>query len=384
MTKPYLTTQRTTHFITVSRLFCCFVTLLILFSMHVMADQAQGQPSKKDLRLGQRLFMGLVNFESGKFDCSSCHYIAVPEEINWNPSAYDLAMAWLEEGGTDIYKVMNNPVSARLEKDHKGMSITREEERLLQVYLTHVAEAGLGRLKPYPVRTFIFWIMGFLMALALIDLLFTRKVRYKIIHIIILIIGISIHSGYAHVEAVRIGRTKDFAPDQPIKFSHKIHAGDNKIDCRYCHFTADYSLSGGIPSNNVCLNCHNVIRNGTNSGSFEISKIHRAAKTSEPVRWVRIHKLPDHSFFSHAQHVNVARIECQKCHGAVEEMHILKQVEDLSMGWCINCHRDTKVPFLENEYYKSFDDLYEQARSGAVDSVTASRLGGIKCMKCHY
>lgn len=360
-----------------------FILLILGVALRAEGNEENGY-SKKDLRLGQRLFLGLKPFESGTFDCSSCHYTAVPEEINWNPSAYDLAIAWLEEGGTDIYNVMNNPGSARLMADHKGMTITREEERLLQVYFTHLAEDGLKGLKPYPIRTFTFWIAGILMALALIDLLFTRKLKYRIVHIVILVTGLGIHGSFARQEAIRIGRTLGYAPDQPIKFSHKIHAGDNEIDCRYCHFTADFSISGGIPSNNVCLNCHNVVRTGTLSGSFEINKIHRAEKTGKPVRWIRIHKLPDHSFFSHAQHVNVAGLECQQCHGPVEEMHIVKQVEDLSMGWCINCHRETKVPFLENEYYKSFWELHEQVKSGSVDSVTASRVGGLKCMKCHY
>lgn len=384
MVKNYPTTLNKTRFLPHFRLFYFALLLLLCISRSAFSADTEDNASKKDLRLGQRLFMGLIPFESGTFDCSSCHYFKIPEEINWNPSAYDLAKAWLEDGGTDIYNVMNNPVSLRLLEDHKGMKITREEERLLQIYLVHVAEEGPGELQAYPVRTFTFWIVGFLMALALIDLLFTRKIPYRIIHIIILIVGIGIHGAFAYEEAVNIGRTQGYAPDQPIKFSHKIHAGDNQIDCRYCHFTADYSLSGGIPSNDLCLNCHGVIRTGTNSGSFEINKIHRAAKTGEPVRWVRIHKLPEHSFFSHAQHANVAGIECQKCHGPVEEMHILRQHEDLSMGWCINCHRETAVPFMENDYYKSYQKLHEQVKSGVLDSITASQLGGLNCMKCHY
>lgn len=384
MIKNYPVTLKKPRLIAFPRKIVYALALIIFVVTAAHSAAEESSFTQKDLRLGQRLFMGLIPFESGTFDCSSCHYVTVPEEIDWNPSAYDLAMAWLEEDGTDIYNVMNNPVSMRLMEDHKGISITREEERLLQAYLTHVAETGLGELKPYPIRTFTFWILGLFMALALVDLLFTKKIPYKVVHVAILVIGIGVHGSFAHQEAVRVGRHQGYAPDQPIKFSHQIHAGENEIDCRYCHFTADFSLSGGIPSNNVCLNCHGVIRNGTNSGSFEINKIHRAEKLGQAIRWIRIHKLPDHSFFSHAQHVNVAGLDCSECHGAVEEMHIVKQVEDLSMGWCINCHRDTKVPFLENEYYKSFWALHEQVRSGVVDSVTASRVGGLKCMKCHY
>jgi hypothetical protein len=360
------------------------LTFMLVHSSVLMAADEGASYSTKDLRMGQRLFKGLVPFESGTFDCSSCHYVGSPEEIDWNPSAYDLAKAWLEEGGTNIYEVMNNPASLRLMEEHKGMSITWEEEHYLQAFLAHKAETGPVEMQAYPIRMFIFWIFGLLMALAVIDLLITRKIPYKVVHIIILVVGLGVHGMFAHEEAVRIGRTQDYAPDQPIKFSHKIHAGENEIDCRYCHYTADFSLSGGIPSNNVCLNCHGVIRNGTNSGAFEINKIHRAEKTGVPVRWIRIHKLPDHSFFSHAQHANVAGIECQDCHGPVEEMHIVKQVEDLSMGWCINCHRDTEVPFFTNEYYKSYHVFHEKVKNGEIDRVTASDLGGLNCMKCHY
>jgi len=384
MIKDYPITLKMPHPKPLFRNICYALALIFSISSMAFASSGEVEFTKKDLRLGQRLFKGLVPFESGTFDCSSCHYVTVPDEINWNPSAYDLALAWLEEDGTDIYNIMNNPVSVRLMEDHQGMAITYEEEHLLQAYLAHIAETGPGELKPYPIRTFSFWILGVLMALALVDLLFTRKIPYRIIHIVVLVIGTGVHGSFAHQEAVRVGRTQGYAPDQPIKFSHQIHAGENQIDCRYCHFTADFSLSGGIPSNNVCLNCHSVIRNGTLSGSFEINKIHRAEKLGQAIRWVRIHKLPDHSFFSHAQHVNVAGLDCSECHGAVEEMHIVRQVEDLSMGWCINCHRETNVPFLENEYYKSFWALHEQVKAGAVDSITASRVGGLNCMKCHY
>lgn len=384
MIKANPITRQKPHLLKYSRFF--FFALALLFFIHVSAFSAEeeGSFTKKDLRLGQRLFMGLVPFESGTFDCSSCHYIVIPEEINWNPSAHDLAMAWIGKEGTDIFNVMNNPVTARMIADHKGMRITRTEEQQLQAYFTHLASEGPGVQKPYPIRSFTFWIVGLLMALALIDLLFTKIVRYRIIHIVVLVLGIGVHGTFARQEAIMLGRTQGYAPDQPIKFSHKVHAGDNQIDCRYCHFTADFSISGGIPSNDVCMNCHTVIRNGTNSGSFEINKIHKAASTGEPAQWIRVHKLPDHSFFSHAQHAKVAGIECQKCHGPVEEMHIIKQFEDLSMGWCINCHRDTKVPFLENEYYESYTELHEQAQAGSIDSVTAARLGGLNCMKCHY
>jgi len=222
------------------------------------------------------------------------------------------------------------------------------------------------------------------MLLALVDLLITKKIKYHFIHVIILVAGLGTHVQFAVAAAQNLGRTPEYAPNQPIKFSHMIHSGENQIDCLYCHHIADHSKSAGIPSNNVCLNCHIVVRNGTQSGSFEINKIHKAEQTGEPVKWVRVHNLPDHSFFSHAQHVNAGKLDCTECHGKVEEMHIVRQVEDLSMGWCLDCHRTRKVDFADNPYFDMYKQLHEDLRAGRIDSVSVARVGGEDCMKCHY
>jgi hypothetical protein len=186
-------------------------------------------------------------------------------------------------------------------------------------------------------------------------------------------------------DAKALGRNQDYAPDQPIKFSHKVHATDNKIDCRYCHTGVDNSKSAIIPSANVCLNCHSIVREGRNSGKFEINKIHAAVENNKPIEWVRIHKLPDHVFFSHAQHVNVGKRECQECHGEVEQMHIVKQVEDLSMGWCLDCHDKTAVDFNYNNYYSNtFKELHLKLIEGQIDSVRVKDIGGRECARCHY
>lgn len=344
----------------------------------------KGEYTKQQKRRGERLFNGLVPFSSGQHDCASCHYTAPQEEINWNPAAYELAQVWEQDPDYSIMSIMNNPVSMRLMEDHAEMTINEEEQHLLEAFYTHLLESEEGELKPYPIRAAIFWGLGALMLLAIIDLLFTRKISFKGIHVFILLVGIAVHGQFAMAEAQRLGRTEGYAPDQPIKFSHLIHAGENEIDCKYCHFTADYSLTANFPANSLCLNCHSVIRNGTNSGAFEINKIHRAAETGEPVEWIRIHKLPDHSFFSHAQHVNAAELDCAECHGEVESMHILQQVEDLSMGWCLTCHRDNEVDFLDNPYFEIYERLHEKIKNGEIDGVTAADLGGEDCMSCHY
>lgn len=340
--------------------------------------------SRTDLRKGERLFKGLMPFQSGMHDCASCHYTKRTDTLNWNPSAHDLAVLWREQDDYSIREKLDNLLGMRMMNDHLGMRITPEEERQLEAYLSRVLDIGPGELRVVPVNAFIFWGLGLLMALALIDLLITKKIRFKALHMLVIIVGLVVHMQYAVAESRALGRTQGYAPDQPIKFSHLIHSGENEIDCQYCHTIAHFSLSAGIPSNNTCLNCHNVIREGTQSGRFEINKIHRAEATAEPVRWIRVHKLPDHSFFSHAQHVNAGKIECQDCHGPVEEMHIIRQVEDLSMGWCLRCHRDNAVDFLTNPYYQIYEKLHEDMRAGRIDQVTAARVGGEDCMKCHY
>jgi hypothetical protein len=132
------------------------------------------------------------------------------------------------------------------------------------------------------------------------------------------------------------------------------------------------------------MNCHIVVREGTHSGRFEIDKLVQAHEEGRSVEWVRIHKLPDHVFFSHAQHVGAGKLDCAQCHGTIEEMHVVRQVNDLSMGWCLECHRETQVDFVDNDYYKTFEALHKELASGQKDSIVAADIGANDCAKCHY
>jgi len=203
---------------------------------------------------------------------------------------------------------------------------------------------------------------------------------------------------------MQIGVDQDYAPIQPIHYSHKIHAGDNGIDCKYCHSSARVSKHAGIPSLNVCMNCHKNIAEfvGDKDSTYveytkefytaEIQKLYDAVgwdKTNQkytgktkPVKWVRIHNLPDFAYFNHSQHVTVAGIECQKCHGPVQTYEIQKQFAPLTMGWCINCHRETDVKMEGNAYYTKIHD--ELSKKYGVDKLTAAQMGGLECGKCHY
>jgi hypothetical protein len=127
-----------------------------------------------------------------------------------------------------------------------------------------------------------------------------------------------------------------------------------------------------------------MVRNGTRSGATEIAKVLSAYENNKPIQWIKVHNLPDHVFFSHAQHVSAGGVACPECHGKVEEMNVIIQVSDLSMGWCINCHRNRKINFKNNRFYSEYRDMSDKFKKHEIDSVTVDMAGGIECMKCHY
>ena len=174
-----------------------------------------------------------------------------------------------------------------------------------------------------------------------------------------------------------IGVQQGYAPTQPIAFSHKLHAGFYEIDCKFCHSGVEKGKSAVIPSANVCMNCHGELRRG----SPEIQKIYNALEKNEPIQWVRVHNLPDLSYFNHSQHVKVGGIECQTCHGQIQEMEVVQQVSLLTMGWCINCHREWDVNSQGNEYYDKLIKLHD---SKTKEPLKVEDIGGLECSKCHY
>ncbi|ANH83473.1 cytochrome C [Niabella ginsenosidivorans] len=235
-----------------------------------------------------------------------------------------------------------------------------------------------------------------------------NKVYLATIAIILFIV-----SGYFNTKAmINMNRQKDYEPRQPIFYSHKVHAGINQINCLYCHGNAWESKTAAIPSVNVCMNCHKTIQkyNGPElkdkygnviDGSAEIAKLYQYAgfnpqapdswdpNKAKPIEWVKIHNLPDHVYFNHSQHVRVGNVQCQTCHGEITAMDEVHQFAELSMGWCVNCHRNTKVNFnvdstTGNKFYSIYEKFHEDIKSGKMDSVTVKDIGGIECQKCHY
>jgi mono/diheme cytochrome c family protein len=276
----------------------------------------------------------------------------------------------------------------------------------------------------------------------------------------VLVFALVLFGGYTTVNsAIGLGRQQGYAPTQPIKFSHETHAGVNGINCQYCHDGARRSKHSVIPASNTCINCHANIQKGSKYGTEELIKVYAASgfnpmenayipptatveeraaileqwlrkmyadewkenessvntmieeqlasvegMYNQPIEWVRIHNLPDHAYFNHAQHVTVGKIKCQTCHGEVEKMEVMQQHSPLSMGWCINCHRQTEVQFRDglnegkkspydggdnkaNDYYtdyKYYEQYHKELEKGQRRGVTVEEIGGLECQKCHY
>jgi len=213
---------------------------------------------------------------------------------------------------------------------------------------------------------------------------------------------------YTVMGAISLGRSQNYEPKQPIFFSHKVHPGINQISCLYCHGNTQDGKQANIPSVNICMNCHIGINeykgqplytaegeevNGTNEiqklykyAGFEFGKPWDASK-AKPIEWVRIHNLPDHVYFNHSQHVMVGKVQCQTCHGEVTKYDEMKQFAELSMGWCVNCHRETQVQFKDNGFYSIYEKYHEELKNGTIDTakgITVEKIGGTECQKCHY
>ena len=256
---------------------------------------------------------------------------------------------------------------------------------------------------------------------------FKNKVYIAMFAILLFIVG-----GYYTANAlIDFGRQKKYQPEQPIYYSHKVHAGINQISCLYCHGAAMDSRHAAIPSVNVCMNCHKTItsyekgpklfrEDGTEvNGTREIEKLYAFAgfdpknanawdpSKAKPIPWTKIHNLPDHVYFNHSQHIKAGKVQCQSCHGEINEMDEVFQFSELSMGWCVNCHRETKVDFYRvdtagratgNKFYSMYEKFMtpdtvwtdatrkkiKEIHKAKLDSVTVYNIGGLECQKCHY
>jgi Cytochrome c7 and related cytochrome c/Class III cytochrome C family len=190
------------------------------------------------------------------------------------------------------------------------------------------------------------------------------KAPFIIVGIIVLTLGTGLFARGLHLVGVQQG----YSPEQPIAFPHKVHAGDNKIPCLYCHSAARTSRHAGIPATNVCMNCHSMLEKQT----VEIEKLQEAAQARRAIQWVKVHNLPDFVYFNHSQHV-LSGVECQRCHGPIERMDRVKQFSPLTMGWCLTCHREhANLP--TGTFERAALSLAQKPRPTA----------GLDCTSCHY
>ena len=381
-------------------LFFSLVFILIL-SFDVWAQQG-------DPKLGKALF---------NTHCASCHKldkkligpalgkISERREISW-------LKAWIKDNA-----------ALRASGDADAIAIFEEYKASPMTAFPQLSEVDIENIIAYtdaePVKktnakvavaedtnkrkTSTVWISYFVFIVLVGGVLYvylaTNNTFLKVVVTIVLLLNI-VYFGFTAL--LDIGVDQGYQPIQPIAFSHKIHAGDNKIDCQYCHSSAKNSSVSGIPSVNICMNCHRNIAEvseetatAEHSKTFydaEIQKLYKAAGwdsenlqytgQTQPIKWIRIHNLPDFVYFNHSQHVIVGDIKCQKCHGPVETMEEVYQYAPLTMGWCIECHKETNIKMKGNDYYKN---IHEQlAKKYGVEKVTVAQMGGKECGKCHY
>ncbi|HSU28413.1 MAG TPA: c-type cytochrome [Chitinophagaceae bacterium] len=237
---------------------------------------------------------------------------------------------------------------------------------------------------------------------------YRNKVYIAMIAILLFVVG----GYYVTKGAIGLGRQKNYQPVQPIFYSHKVHAGLNQISCLYCHGSAWESKQAAIPAVNICMNCHKAINEYTGpklydesgnevDANAQLAKLYEYAgfdpknkskwdpTKAKPIEWVRIHNLPDHVYFNHSQHIRAGKVQCQTCHGEITAMDEVKQFSELSMGWCINCHRQTKVDFNYdstggNKFYSIYEKFHNDFKAGRMDSIRVKDIGGLECQKCHY
>ncbi len=392
------------------------------------------------LLIGDKLFAqdGKTLFQT---NCASCHAI--------NKKLTGPALAGVEDRGPwsdrkKLYAWIHNPAgfaktepyAANLIKEYNGILMTGFpglSEKEIDAIITYINTPAPTPTPGTPVvgeqpaedNSLLFGILALVLAVVALILLqinsnlkkltdekdgvvrgepvaFWKNKAYIATGIILLFLV----GGYLTIQgAIGLGRQTNYQPEQPIYYSHKVHAGVNQVNCLYCHGGAMEGKHANIPSVNVCMNCHMAINeykgekmfreDGTEvNGTAEIQKLYKYAGwdptankyTSEgkPIEWIKIHNLPDHVYFNHSQHTKAGGVQCQTCHGEIQKMGEVYQFSNLSMGWCINCHRETSVKFKENGFYSMYEKFHNDIKNGKMDSVTVEKIGGTECQKCHY
>lgn len=467
----------------------CSTALLLLFVFTMVAQDAAGTVNLDE---GKALF---------KAQCNSCHASNMKVKLT-GPALGGVEERWADYPRTDLYAWIRNSQALIATGHPRATVLWNEWKPNLMSNFTNLTDAQIenilgyidgvynGTYGPQPPpppppgetaadssnNTPLFIVIALILVIFAVVLariisnldyvIKTRDTGFPVTRrtlaqtltskgvIGFVIFALIVLGGYTTVNnAIALGRQQGYKPGQPIKFSHAIHAGQQKIDCQYCHDGARRSKHSNIPQTNTCMNCHKAIEVGSQYGTAELTKIFASIgydpntdkyipnydnlseeqieriykkwisdnyvaanngtlgqmgekimndqwegivaslknpengdnKIQGPIEWTRIHNLPDHAYFNHAQHVSVGQLECQTCHGKVEEMEVVAQHAPLSMGWCINCHRQTEVKFNDNDYYKNYYEKYhKEIANGTRKKVTVEDVGGLECQQCHY
>lgn len=419
-----------------TRLLLKSFTFLLIFSMN-FSMQAQDSVDAERQKEGRKLFKSL---------CSSCHKL---DKKFIGPALGNIAdkkdgewlKAWIKDNAA--LRASGDADAIAIFDEYKGAPMTafpqlKDKDIEDIIYYTTVGDPKKAAVEGEATETVAKeaspWLTRILIAIIIIGVLIISSLLKTISELkgapktpglagniselwvgfkkntflhVLLTIFLALTTAYILFGTLfQVGVDEGYQPIQPIAFSHKIHAGDNKIDCQYCHSTAKHSKTSGIPSTNVCMNCHKNISEvaedtkvtigekvlGKAELDKEIQKLYKAAGwdpdnltytgKTQPIKWIRVHNLPDFAYFNHSQHVTVGNQKCQTCHGPVETMDEVYQYSPLTMGWCLDCHKETKVDLKGNEYYTKIHE--ELAKKYGVKSVTVAQLGGLECGKCHY
>jgi len=443
----------------ISRIFA--LLLLVVFVINLSAQE------------GEKLF---------KANCASCHN---PVKNATGPKMQGVLQKWIDAGEEElIYKWVQNPSKlynsgkskmAKAIWDWSPTAMTpqghlsREEVESIFAYVDNyappVAAVGGGVSSGDSITTesdsseYWWWIISFILVFVLFAILGVRRELSAAVAAkegllvdptstfvtsaqqwflrnwfvtVLLVVGVALFAGVELFgRAYQLGVYEDYMPSQPVAYSHKLHAGKMGIECKYCHHSAEKSKHAGIPSVNVCMNCHAIVHEGPQYGTEEIDKLHKASgynknkqayttdefgdRIEEPIVWNKAHNLPDHVYFSHAQHVhtNTGNIDCRQCHGPVQtytlgrvstidEVNAYAATDDgmergliqltkplLTMGWCIECHNKKEIDLTSSGYYKEIHNRIKlradiNNKIFEDDKVTVKELGGWECAKCHY
>ncbi|HQW44070.1 MAG: c-type cytochrome [Chitinophagaceae bacterium] len=414
---------------------------LTLFVLSLVVSSTINTISAQDVAAGKALFMG---------KCAACHQVL---KAGTGPALAGLEGRHKWSDHNELLKWINNPAgymasdayTQGLKAQYGSMmsgfpEITLKDVGDIVAYINSAAVPVVDKIPPggpEPAKgnsnAVIFGVISLILGIIALILMqvnsnlkkmsddaegitrpdpvpaYRNKVYIAMAAIIFFVVG-----GYLVSKgAIGLGRQTNYQPVQPIYYSHKVHAGINQISCLYCHGAAWDSKHAAIPSVNTCMNCHKAINEYVKgpklydesgneiNGTLEIEKLYKYAgfdpknptkwdpTKSKPIEWVKIHNLPDHVYFNHSQHIRAGKVQCQSCHGEITAMDEVKQVSELSMGWCVNCHRETKVDFnysegKGNKFYSIYEKFHNDIKNKKMDSVTVKDIGGLECQKCHY